>query len=188
MKIEKRNWTITLGGANRGKDIDRELTVREFKSNFEQMMDAFVQGDNQSLKLPITVDGKHIDTHYLAVEDADPTPGRILADLADGTIQKNEKANPYTNYENRSKRKAIFEFDPESGKPQRYSTTSDRMAFDVSFQDGQLQEIASEKYDGTYRESVTFSNDGKTVSFQSEEKVEGEDGPKVKGEWFLSMG
>lgn len=188
MKIEKRNWTINLGGPNRGKNIERELTLREFKSSFNQLMDAYTQGDNQNIELPLTVNGKKLDDHFLVARDADPTPGRILTDLSEGTIEKNEKANPYTYYKNLSETKAVVEFDPESGQTQRYSATTKNMAFDVSFQEGELAEVVSEKHDGSYREVLTFSSDGKTVSFQSEEKVEDGAEPKVKGEWFLAMG
>ncbi len=187
MKIEKRNWTINLGGPNRGKDIERELTIREFKSNFNQLMDAYTKGDNQTLELPLSVNGKPLDTHFLAAKDVDPTPGRIRADLSEGTIEKNEKANPYSDYKNLSETKAVVEFDPESRQTQRYSATTPKIAFDASFQEGELAGIVSEKHDGSYRETLTFSNDGKTVIFESEEKVADDAEPKVKGEWFLAM-
>lgn len=186
MQVNKKNWTVQLGVRNKGKDLDREIRVKSFQSRLSKILDAYKAGDNGEIQMPLAVRGKFIDTHVLSVQDLDDTSGRILSDMSDGTIERIDPTS-IDEYNNGSNLRVIVEFDVDSGNIEHYSGTTSMHNFDASFREGELQQIVSTQADGTYREVFQFSEDGKTVTFSSEERVEDGEEAKVDSEWFLSL-
>lgn len=185
MQVHQNNWTINLGGPTRGADLEREIGISKLKTRVAATVDAYKAGDNGEYRLPLN----NIKDHVLAGNDLDPQPGRILADLAGGSIEAKEKGgrtNSY--YQNQNTLKAAIEFDPATGQALRYSGSNGSLSFDITYKAGQLSEIATESADGTYKETVVFSENGKTVTFNSEQQVEDPKDAASGRAWFLSLG
>jgi hypothetical protein len=185
MEVHKSNWTINLGGPTRGADINKEIAISKLKVGLDAAMDAYKAGDNAEYRIPVS----NVKDHVLVGKDLDSQQGRVLVDLASGHFEAKEKGgytNPY--YTNDSKLKAAVEFDPATGQSLRYSGTNGVMNFDITYKSGQLSEIATGSADGSYRETVTFSENGKTVTFNSEQQVEDPKDAAKDRAWFLSLG
>ena len=185
MQVHQNNWTINLGGPTRGADLPREIDISKLKVGITATVDAYKAGDNAEYRVPLS----NVADHVLVGKDLDPQAGRVLVDLASGHFEAKEtggRTNPY--YQNQSTLKAAIEFDPATGQALRYSGSNGSLNFDITYKSGQLSEIGTESADGTYKETVSFSENGKTVTFHSEQQVEdGKDAAKDRA-WFLSLG
>lgn len=184
MQVHQRNWTINLGGPTRSGDLKKEIEITKLKTSLAGTVDAYKAGDNAEYRLPLS----NLEDHVLAGQDLDPGQGRILADLSSGKIvakDKDGRTGPH--YQNQNKLQAAVEFDPATGQALRYSGSNGALNFDITYQAGHLSEIATESVDGTYRETVTFSNDEKTVTFHSEQQIKDRKDEVENREWFFSL-
>lgn len=183
MQVNKRSWTINLGGPNPGKDIGREISLANFKKSLDETADMFKAADNGEYRSPV----RNIADHVLVGPDLDPQPGRVLADFTKGKFaskKEGQRTNPY--YTNQSQLKCAFEFDPATGNALSYSGRAGVLSFDVVYEAGQIKEVKTESADGTYQELVKFSPDGKVVTFSSEQKLK--EGEKAENRsWFLAL-
>ncbi|MFA5505587.1 MAG: hypothetical protein WC314_17970 [Vulcanimicrobiota bacterium] len=184
MQVHQRNWTINVGGPNRGQDINREIQIQKLKRSLDATVDIFKAGDNGEYRVSIPNSAED-----LVGRDLDPQPGRVLADFSEGKFIRKHDGSPLDPfvYKNKNELKAAFEFDPATGHALSYSGNNGPLNFDVAYESGQLIEIKTESTDGTYQESVKFSADGKVATFHSEQKVE--EGKEADNDrtWFLSL-
>lgn len=178
MRIHNRDWSITLGGPNRGQDLQRETEVARVKAEIHESMDRYKTGDNADVTLPT----KNYEEE-LRVTDLDQNPDRVVADLSTGVVYSTTENGTV----NIDQRKVVAEFDPTTGQPQRYSSTDGKTEYDVAFQSGEIKTITTNTPDGSYKEVVNFSNDGKVVAFQSTELLQ-EGASESQESWFLRPG
>jgi hypothetical protein len=81
----------------------------------------------------------------------------------------------------------VVEFEPDTGKTTRLAGISSGSEFEAQFNDGNISSLSLKTRDGLYSENLSFSGDGKTITFNSQETTSDDLKESVERNGFLTI-